>query len=140
VKQLLDQFVSKQFLRFLIAGGIAAAVNFSVGFSLSGFLPFHGDIIAGHLSGMVVAFILFGRGVFAKQGGTQAREVIIFIIVNTVALAQTYVVYYLLTHIFFPALGVIFHPEIVARAIAIITPIFTSFLGHKYFTFREQLQ
>lgn len=136
MKQLLDQFVSRQFLRFLVAGGIAAIVNFSVGFSLSGLLPFHGDIIAGHLSGMVVAFILFGREVFDESGNSQIRKVLIFTAVNTAALMQTYIVYYLLTHFVFPYAAFILYADVIARATAIVTPIFTSFLGHKYFTFR----
>jgi putative flippase GtrA len=137
VKQLLGQFISEQFLRFLVAGAIAAAVNFSVGFCLSGLLPFHGDIIAGHLSGMVVAFILFGRKVFEDSTNTQTRKVFIFVAVNAAALAQTYLVYYVLIHLVFVYTPVILYPDVIARAIAIITPIFTSFLGHKYFTFRQ---
>jgi putative flippase GtrA len=137
VKYLLDQFISAQFLRFLIAGGIAAAVNFSVGYSLSGLLPFHGDIVAGHLSGMIVAFILFGRDVFEQTQGDQFRKVVLFTAVNGIALAQTYLVYYVLVHYFFIYIESIPHTDLIARAVAIITPIFTSFLGHKYFTFRQ---
>ena len=137
MKGFINQFISEQFLRFLIAGGIAAAVNFAVGYSLSGMLPFHGDIIAGHLSGMMVAFFLFGREVFGKTGATQFKEVAIFIAVNAVAMSQTYAVYFVLMHYVFPESMPVSHADVVARAIAIITPIFTSFLGHKYFTFRD---
>lgn len=137
MKYLLDHFASRQFLHFLIAGGIAAAVNFCVGFSLSGLLPFHGDIIAGHLSGMVVAFILFGRKVFEESSNKQATQVLIFVAVNAAAMTQTYVVYYLLVHMVFSHLESVVYADVIARAIAIITPIFTSFLGHKYFTFRQ---
>lgn len=134
---MLDHFVSKQFLHFLIAGGIAAAVNFGVGYSFSGLLPFHGDIIIGHLSGMIVAFILFGRKVFEESSNKQSTQLLIFIAVNAAALLQTYLVYYLLMHLVFFHLDHQAYADAIARAAAIVTPIFTSFLGHKYFTFRQ---
>lgn len=86
---------------------------------------------------MVVAFILFGRDVFAESGNSQARKVLIFIAVNAAALIQTYFVYYVLMHVIFPYATFVYYADLIARAAAIVTPIFTSFLGHKYFTFRQ---
>jgi len=134
---MLNKFFSKQFLRFLIAGGIAASVNFAVGYSLQGLLPFHGDIVVGHLSGMLVAFFLFEQSVFEGTENSRVKSAPIFIAINGLALAQTWLVYYVLHQYIFPGAKFYFHPDVVARAIAIITPIFTSFLGHKYFTFKD---
>jgi len=134
---MLNKFFSKQFLRFLVAGGIAACVNFTVGYSLQGLLPFHGDIVAGHLSGMLVAFFLFEQRVFDQAENSRVKSAPIFVAINGLALIQTWLVYYALHQYFFPGVKFDFHLDVVARAIAIITPIFTSFLEHKYFTFKE---
>jgi hypothetical protein len=36
----------------------------------------------------------------------------------------------------FPAIGFSFYPEAVAHAVGVIFPVFTSFFGHKYLSFR----
>lgn len=134
---IVQDFFSAQFLRFLTAGGFAAVVNFAVGYSLAGQLPFHSDIVAGHLSGMVVAFFLFERDVFGRAEGSRSREVLVFLLVNGLAVLQTWIVYILLRQKLFPAIDFHFHPAELSRVCAIAVPVFTSFLGHKYFTFRH---
>ena len=40
-----------------------------------------------------------------------------------------------LAHYLFPALGFTWHDETIAHAIGVAIPIFTSYLGHKHFSF-----
>lgn len=134
---MLRDFFSKQFMRFLLAGGIAAVVNFAVGYSLAGLFPLHGDIAIGYLAGMAAAFFLFETQVFGQHAESRSRSVGIFVIVNLLGLLQTWVIYAALVEWLFPAIGWQVYPPLLARAIAIITPTLTSFVGHKYFTFRQ---
>jgi len=134
---VVKTFISKQFLHFLIAGGIAACVNFVVGFSLSGLLPLYGDIVVGYLAGMLTAFVLFEQKVFGEHGESRTKSVHFFILVNVLGLFQTWMVFALLKDYLFPLIGYHLFPAEMARAIAIIFPTVTSFLGHKFFTFKQ---
>jgi putative flippase GtrA len=134
---VVKTFASRQFVRFLIAGGIAAGVNFTVGFLLSGRLPLYGDIVVGYLAGMLTAFFLFEQNVFGEHVESRSKSVRIFIVVNILGLFQTWIVFALLKDYLFPLAGYDVYPAEMARAIAIIVPTFTSFLGHKFFTFKQ---
>lgn len=134
---VVKAFASKQFLHFLIAGGIAAFVNFVVGHALSGLLPLYGDIVIGYLAGMMTAFVVFEKKVFGENGRSRATSLKIFILVNIIGLFQTWIIFALLKDYLFPRVVYHFYPEEAARAIAIIAPTFTSFLGHKFFTFKQ---
>ncbi len=134
---ILNDFFTPQFLRFLVAGGIAACFNFATGFMLEPYLSHNLDVVAGHLCGMVVAFFLFEQKVFGRADGSRLREVVIFCIVNGLAILQTIIVFILLKDYLFPAVDWLYYPDELARMIAIAVPVFTSFLGHKYFTFRH---
>jgi len=128
---------TQQFLRFLIAGGIAAGVNFLVGYSLSGLLPFYGDVVIGYLAGMITAFFLFEQRVFGEHAESRQRSAGIFVLVNMLGLLQTWLIFAWLMRWCFPWLQWHFYPEHIARAVAIITPTLTSYIGHKHFTFRQ---
>lgn len=134
---VVKAFVSRQFLHFLIAGGIAAVVNFGVGLLLSGWLPLYGDIVMGYLAGMLTAFFLFEKNVFGEHRESRSKSVRIFIVVNILGLFQTWIVYALLKDYVFPLVHYHLYPAEMARAIAIIVPTLTSFLGHKFFTFKQ---
>ena len=138
MKHILESFISKQFLHFLIAGGIAAAVNFGVGYTLAGYLPWHGDIVVGYVAGMATAFFLFEQKVFGEHPESRQRSVLFFVAVNALGLLQTWVIYAALMQWIFPRVTWLFFPAEIARAIAIITPTLTSYIGHKYFTFAVQ--
>ncbi len=64
-------------------------------------------------------------------------EVSFFVIINILAMLQTYVISIGLAKYIFPAISFNYYPETVAHAIGITTPVFSSFLGHKYLTFRR---
>jgi putative flippase GtrA len=131
-------FLSPQFVRFLVTGGLAALVNFSVGFLLARLLPYNLDLVVGHVSGMVAAFILFELFVFGESSHEKPKSMGLFVMVNLLALLQTYLIGSALEEWLFPEIGFELHPETVARIIAIGFPVLTSFLGHKYFTFRQE--
>jgi len=134
---MLKDFLTPQFVNFILTGGFAALVNFVVGFLLADYLPWNLDYVVGHLSGMVVAFILFELLVFGKSDDGRHRSVGMFVIVNLLAVLQTYIIGTALENYLFPSINYQFFANEVARAIAIMVPVLTSFIGHKYFTFRQ---
>jgi putative flippase GtrA len=128
---------ANQFIRFLLAGGIAAAANYGSRFVFSAWLPYAAAITCAYLVGMTVAFALMRRYVFFAGGQPMAPQIVKFGIVNLLALLQTLVVSLLLADWLLPALGVRQHVQAIAHFVGVLVPVFTSFLGHRHATFRK---
>lgn len=123
------------FVRFLACGGVAALANWGSRFLWSMILPFSAAVIAAYAVGMAVAFQLFRTFVFESDRPLreQARN---FCLVNLLGMAATVCVAQLLVEWIFPATGMTFHPEAIGHAVAIATPVATSWFGHRIITFR----
>lgn len=127
--------MSRQFLAFLVTGGIAAAVNFGSRIVYSQWLSFSVAVVLAYLSGMVTAFVLAKLFVFRDSEQPVHRAAGFFILVNVVAMAQTWGVSLAMLGLVLPRLGVIsFAPEI-AHGVGVVIPVFTSYLGHKRWSF-----
>jgi putative flippase GtrA len=124
------------FLKFLLTGGISALVNIGSRALLSLALPFEVSVLAAYLIGMVVAFMLMRAFVFARSGQAPASEFVRFGIVNAVGLALVWLVSVALAGWLFPAVGFTWHAEFVAHTIGVLSPVVTSYFGHKLFSFR----
>jgi len=133
---LIDQFFSKQFIGFLITGGIAAAVNFLSRIFYNQYCSFSASVIFAYLTGMVTAFILAKIFVFKSSTQTIKQSAIIFALVNVLAAAQTWVISMTLNFYILPTLGFESYVAEIASAIGIAFPVFTSYLGHKRWSFR----
>ena len=130
------QYLSRQFLVFLITGGLAALVNFFSRMVYNQWMSFSSAVIVAYLTGMVTAYILARRFVFRGTRQTLGRSVFFFILVNMLAILQTWAVSMgMLLHIL-PALGQPPWSAEIAHATGIVVPVFTSYLGHKYGSFR----
>jgi putative flippase GtrA len=127
--------ITRQFLLFLIAGGIAAAVNFGSRIVLSRWLHYLPAIVVAYCLGMATAFLLNRTMVFHQSGNALKHQVTWFIIVNLAAVAQTIGISLLLARWLLPALGVDFHNETIAHAIGVAVPVVTSYFGHKHLSF-----
>lgn len=133
---MIRQFASRQFLVFLLTGGLAAVVNFASRIAYDVWVDFSTAIILAYLTGMVTAFILARTFVFTESKTTLRRSVLFFSLVNLAAVAQTWLISMGLALFALPVLGVSrFVPEI-AHAVGVMVPAFTSYLGHKYWSFR----
>lgn len=124
-----------QFLRFLALGGLAAAVNFGSRFAWSLIAPFEAAVLLAYATGMVTAFLLFRAFVFPTSPVPLGQQLRNFVLVNLLGIALTWTTAMLLDHLVFPAIGFRFHAEAVAHAMAIAVPVFTSWVGHRRFTF-----
>ena len=129
--------MSRQFLGFVIAGGIAAVANFGSRIVLSLWLPYVVAITIAYGIGMVVAFVLNRLFVFRDADNALAQQGLWFVLVNLAAVAQTILISLLFARWIFPALNMQFYPETIAHGIGVIVPVFTSFIGHRTLTFRR---
>lgn len=133
-------FASQQFLRFLVTGGCAAAVNFLSRIAFSQFVSFSAAVTMAYGMGMVTAFVLARTFVFKDSVHSTAHSAFYFFMVNMVALAQTWLVSTGLAFHVFPALGMHWHPTELAHLAGILTPAFTSYWGHKKLTFQQRAE
>lgn len=127
--------MSRRFVKFVVAGLAAAAVNIGSRVVLSLFIPYSAAIVAAYIIAMAVAFTLYKLFVFEKSGRSSHGESFRFVVVNMVALVQVWLVSEALVRFVFPWIGWRWHAETVAHTIGVATPIFTSYLGHKHFSF-----
>ncbi len=130
------EFLSIKFTKFLISGGIAALVNILSRIILSSYTYYSPAIVLAYFLGMVTAYTLNRFVVFGASKGNVAQEVLIFSLVNILAIIQTLAISLLLAYYLLPYLGVIWQTETIAHIIGVIVPAFTSYLGHKYWSFR----
>jgi putative flippase GtrA len=133
---VIRHFLSRQFLVFLLTGGTAAAVNFGSRILYSRWLDFSAAVIVAYVTGMVTAFVLAKLFVFKDSKQAVHRSIVFFILVNLVAVLQTWAISMGLAYYLLPAMGVTaFVPEI-AHAVGVAVPVFSSYIGHKRWSFR----
>ena len=125
----------KRFALFLFAGGTAALVNILSRIAFNWLMPYEVAIVVAYLCGMTTAYLLNKRFVFASSGRGVASEYTRFALVNLAAVAQVWIVSVGLARLVFPAISFIWHAETVAHVIGVTIPVFTSYMGHKHFSF-----
>ncbi|MCB1616915.1 MAG: GtrA family protein [Pseudomonadales bacterium] len=135
---LIKEFLSAQFLRFLVSGTIAAIFNFGTRYFLQPYIGYTLAIVIGYLVGMVVAFILYEHEVFGEGSRSRLMEVALFVAVTALAIVQTVIVSLVFAEYVLPAMGVTEHVDDIAHFFGIGAPVFTSFIGHKYLTFSRE--
>lgn len=129
--------MNKQFALFIVAGGIAACVNFFSRILLSHWLVYGTAIVVAYLLGMVTAFALNRLFVFKKVSHSVRHQVFWFTTVNLAAVLQTLAISLLMAKWLFPRVGFTWHPETIAHAFGVAVPVLTSFVGHKYLSFKS---
>ena len=125
----------RRFALFVAAGGTAAVVNVLSRIALNWVMSYEAAIVAAYLCGMTTAYLLNRYFVFAASGRAVATEYMRFALVNLAAVVQVWIVSVGLARFVFPAVGFTWHAETVAHVIGVVVPVFTSYLGHKHFSF-----
>lgn len=134
--QQKDKLMTPQFVRFLVAGGIAAGANYSSRFLFSRWFSYEQAIVLAYLVGMLVAFMLMRGHVFEAKNKALAPQIAKFVGVNILAVIQTLLISVVLARWVLPALGVVNHVEALAHLVGVLIPVVTSYIGHKFLTFR----
>ena len=132
----MQAFRSRQFVAFLVTGGTAALVNFGSRILINQWLSFAVSVVLAYLIGMCTAWLLARQFVFGAGRQTATRSMAWFAAVNGLAILQTWGISMLLAYWLLPALGVVRWVPEIAHAVGVAVPVFTSYLGHKRFSFR----
>lgn len=128
--------MSKQFLIFLLTGGTAAAINFGSRIIYNLWVSFSIAVILAYITGMITAFILSKLFVFSESQQSVHKSAIFFVLVNLVAILQTFLISMGLAYYVLPKMGITLLAPEIAHAVGVIVPVFTSYLGHKRWSFR----
>jgi len=128
--------MSKQFLLFLFTGGIAAVVNFGSRIAFSRWTNFTVAVVLAYVTGMITAFVLNKLFVFTESTRSVRTSALLFTIVNVFGAAQTLLVSLALAYYVLPWMGIGWHVDEIAHAVGVAVPVFTSYLGHKHWSFR----
>lgn len=132
----MNVFLSRQFLAFLCTGGIAATVNFGSRIIYNQWMAFSPSIGAAYITGMITAFVLAKIFVFKNSTLAIHKSAIFFILVNLIALAQTWLISMFLAYYALPYIGVESFRNEISHAIGVIVPVFSSYIGHRYWSFK----
>jgi putative flippase GtrA len=133
---MIRRLASSQFVRFLFTGGLAALVNFGSRIFYNQWMGFSAAVCVAYVTGMITAFLLARWLVFGKGEQSTHRSAAIFLLVNIFAIAQTWAVSILLADYLLPAMGVRRFVHEIAHAVGVMIPVFTSYIGHKRYSFR----
>lgn len=127
----------RQFILFLITGGIAALVNVASRIGLSQVLDFELAILAAYGIGMIMAYVLARRFVFLNSKQSVKKSFAAFALINLAAVLQTWLVSIGVRNWLLPVLGTAALVDLISHSFGVITPVITSFFGHKYVSFRD---
>ncbi|MCW0404647.1 GtrA family protein [Xanthomonas sacchari] len=127
----------RQLLLFLMAGGLAALANFGSRILLGKSMPYVPSIIVAYVIGMATAFVLNRAFVFTEATNSARNQVFWFTVVNLLAVVQTVFISLLMARIVLPALSIDRYADTIAHAFGVGVPVVTSFIGHKYLSFRQ---
>ncbi len=133
---MITRSLSRQFPRFLLSGGVAALANFGSRFLFSEFMSFEYAVTAAFFVGLGTGFLLARKFVFHNSANSARMEIFYYLLVNLLALVQTWLLSVYLAAELAPLMGVQ-TGQASAHMAGIMLPALTSYLGHKYFTFRE---
>lgn len=127
----------RQFALFVLTGGLAAVVNIVSRIGFSQVLRFEIAVLAAYAIGMVTAYVLARRFVFLRTRQSLRRSFAAFALVNLVAVLQTWLVSMGLRSALLPWIGAAAFVDLIAHSFGVVVPVFTSFFGHKYLSFRD---
>jgi len=122
--------------RFLLAGGVAALANWSSRFVFSEYFGYEVAVVLAFFVGLAVGFVLMRGWVFEARGRSYPRQAVYYVLVNLVALIQTFFISVLLAKWVLPSVGVNDAAEGIAHLVGVLVPVASSYFGHKFITFK----
>lgn len=126
----------KSFLLFVLIGGFSSAVNLVTRILIDRVTSYEVSIVLAFPVALTTAFLLNRTFVFEAVRDSWYEQFVRFLLVNLAALVQVFLISVLFARVIFPTAGMHIHPDTVAHAIGLLSPIVTSYWAHKHFSFR----
>lgn len=126
---------TRRFALFVSVGAVAAGVNILSRIVFNLVMSYEIAIVVAYVCGMTTAYVLNRYFVFVASGRGIASEYLRFTLVNLAAVAQVWIVSVGLARLVFPWVGFTWGADTIAHIIGVTVPVFTSYFGHKHFSF-----
>jgi len=133
---LIKLFLSRQFVRFLAVGGVAALLHWLARIVLSSWLTFPWAVALAYVAGMLVAFALNRIFVFPHSNKPPHEQLRDFVLINL----SFFPVVWAASIGFEAALryvGLVQYTQALAHGLSISIPMLATFLMYKFFAFKE---
>lgn len=128
----------REFLLFLITGGVAALVNVVSRVGFSQVLRFELAVLLAYGVGMLTAYVLARKFVFLQSRTSVRSSLAAFALVNLFAVLQTWLVSVGLRNWLLPLLGIVVLRDLIAHGVGVAVPVLSSYFGHKHISFRQR--
>ena len=122
-------------VRFLLAGGAAALLNWLVRFPLSYVMPFAGAVTIANVIGMAFGFVAYRHFVFPGSSRLLAHQLRDFVVVNIFSMVVVVAVSVVFVSYVLPLMGLRWQIEAMSHAIGIAAGAVTNYFGHRQFSF-----
>jgi putative flippase GtrA len=137
----MNQLLTAQFLRFILANSIAALANILTRLLASFVMIDALAVLAGFCAGLTTSYLLCRGFVFQTMRRATVAEILRFTGINLLALLITWIVYQLTLRGLLglygaSSLGLGWRTA--AHALGVAAPVFFSFIAQKTFTFRQR--
>ena len=129
-------FFNQEFFKFVLAGGIAAAANLFSRMVFGLFLNYPTSIVLAFFVGLSTGYLLFRLFVFARGENSIYQQLGYFIVINAFAMIFILIISLFFYYSVFSSMKNIFLGETMAHFIGIAATTLTSYVGHKYLTFK----
>ena len=127
-----------QFCRFVTTSKVSAVANASARYVLNLYMPFEIAVVLAFPVGLLTAFVLARRFVFRKSERPWMSELYRFFVVNMFGVVVVWFVSVALYRGVFPSVGFEWHADAVAHVVGLGSTAFTSYFGHRHYTFRRR--
>lgn len=129
--------IKHELVKFLLVGGFSALVNIVTRVVSGLYFDYLTSIIIAFFVALSTAFVLNKFYVFQPSKYKNFMiEYVLFLLVNLFGLVQTVLISFLLKDYLFVWAKFNFHNETLAHTVGVVIPVFTSFIGHKYLSFK----
>jgi len=134
IKSFLLLYFSKQFIYFLIAGGLSALLNFFTRLILRPYFDIILSAIFSYTLALICAFFLYRKFVFPYSAVPIYIQGKKFLLIQIACMPVVILIFSLMTS-FFISIGLGIYSEPLAHAISIGMPALITFLLYKLFVF-----
>lgn len=128
--------INTEFINFVWVGGFSALVNITSRILFNSIFHYIISIIIAYLIGMTTAYFLCRLLVFTPKKNNTFQQIGYFILINVLAVLQTIIVSLVLVNYVFLWINDLSIRETFSHFIGVCVPVFTSYVGHKYLTFK----
>lgn len=133
----LDIYLSRQFLLFLLVGGVAALLHWLARIGFDVWFGYLTSIVLAYFVGLIVAFILNRVFVFPKSNRSMSFEISAFTIVNILAFPVVVAVSYVSSEMLLRHFLSLDLARLIGHGAGVISPVLVNFAAHKFWTFGE---